>query len=335
MGRIVNSNWTDLLRTPHKLGRLVLSPSYRKGEFDSHAVDCPFVFRHEGAYYMTYVGWDRVGYRTGLARSSDLLEWTRVGMILDRGPKGSPTEFNAAMTHILRDNELYGSGELKKVNGRFLGTYHAYPSAGYEEGPAIIGLCWSDDLLHWDLGDPILFARDGAEWECGGLYKSWIVEHEETYYLFYNAKTTAKHWNEQIGIATSKDLVTWKRYEQNPVVRNGEKGAWDDRFAADACVLCHKGTWYMFYYGLSSRRGARDLVARSSDLLHWEKSDEILIDLGPAGAVDELLAHKPGVIANDEKLYHFYCAVTRNPDPDKKIGEIEHSEIRGIALAHS
>ena len=46
------------LRTPHKIGRLAIRPSYIKGEFDSHAVDCPFPFLHEGTYYMTYVGWE-------------------------------------------------------------------------------------------------------------------------------------------------------------------------------------------------------------------------------------------------------------------------------------
>ncbi|MBN1868720.1 hypothetical protein JW916_15675 [Candidatus Sumerlaeota bacterium] len=331
----MSSSWIEPLRTPIKVPHLVLSPSYRQGEFDSHAVDCPFVFRHEGRYYMTYVGWDRIGYRTGLASSIDLLHWTKEGMILDRGPEGSPTQFNAALMNILRDNDLYGAGELKKIDGRFVGTYHAYPKPGYEEGPAVIGLCWSDDLRRWELDDPILSASDGADWERGGLYKSWLVEYEGTYHLYYNAKTTAKHWNEQIGVATSKDLADWKRYEGNPIVRNGEKGAFDDRFAADPVVLCHEGVWYMFYYGLSTRRGGRDLVARSTDLLHWEKADEVLVDLGPEGAVDDLLAHKPGVIARDGRLYHFYCAVTRNPDPDRKIGEVEHSEIRGIALAHN
>jgi predicted GH43/DUF377 family glycosyl hydrolase len=86
------------------------------------------------------------------------------------------TEFNVALTWILRDNDLFGSSSLKKVNGRFLGTYHAYPEAGYEAGPASIGLCWSDDLRHWDLEEPCLYAKDGSEWERGGLYKSCLVE---------------------------------------------------------------------------------------------------------------------------------------------------------------
>ena len=107
----------DLLRTPRKCGRLLVAPSLRRGEFDSHAVDAPFLFAAEGRYWMTYIGWDGIGYRTGLASSDDLLAWRKEGLILDRGPAGSPTQYNAALTCILRDNELFGAAALRRVNG--------------------------------------------------------------------------------------------------------------------------------------------------------------------------------------------------------------------------
>ena len=101
---LMNESLLSCIRTPHKLGRLVLEPSFRKGDFDSHAVDCPFLFRHDGCYWMTRVGWDGAGYQTGLARSDDLLNWEKQGILIGRGPKGSVTEHNVAMTGILRDN---------------------------------------------------------------------------------------------------------------------------------------------------------------------------------------------------------------------------------------
>ena len=103
---MTTENILNELRTPNKSGRFVVKPSYRKGEFDSHAVDCPFLFFHDDRYWMTFVGWDGIGYRTGLASSENLESWKREGIILDRGPKGSTTEFNAALTNILRDNDL-------------------------------------------------------------------------------------------------------------------------------------------------------------------------------------------------------------------------------------
>jgi predicted GH43/DUF377 family glycosyl hydrolase len=323
-----------LLRTPHKVGRLVLTPSYKRGAFDSHAVDCPFLYQHEGRYYMTYIGWDGRGYQTGLASSDDLLLWRKEGLVFARGPAGSLTEHNAGLNCILRDNDLFGSATLKRAGGRYVGGYHTYPLPGYEEGPGVIGIAYSADLRRWEPGPIVLRPEEGAEWEAGGLYKPWLLEHEGRYYLFYNAKNrTTGPWREQTGLAISDDLLHWERYAGNPVLRNGPAGAFDDIFASDPVVLRHGDTWAMFYFGLCSDGHARDGVAFSRDLLHWEKAGEILIDAGPEGSIDSLYAHKPGIISRDGKLYHFYCAVSRAADPHQ--GEIEHGEVRGISAAVS
>ncbi len=322
----------EMIRTPEKQGQLVIAPSYRKGTFDSHAVDCPFPFTHEGRYWMTYVGWDGKGYQTGLASSGDLLTWRKEGLILGRGTEGSITEHNIAMTNILRDNELFGSHNLKRVDGRFVGTYHAYPEPGYEVGPAVIGLCYSDDLRSWEVHPPVLEPDPSWEWEAGGLYKSWLLESEGVYYIFYNAKNNSEWpWVEQTGFATSTDLINWERFPGNPVLKVGPAGDFDDLFASDPVVFKHGKTWMMFYFGLCSDGHARDGVAFSDDLEQWRKSGEILIDIGGEGSIDSRYAHKPGIITRGNSIYHFYCAVA--PAPQKQLGEIEHTEIRGISLA--
>jgi predicted GH43/DUF377 family glycosyl hydrolase len=322
------------VRTPHKQPALILAPSYKKGEFDSHAVDGPFVFRHGRRFFMTFIGFDGIGYRTGLASSEDLIHWKKEGLLLDRGPKGSVTEFNVALTWILRENDLFGAGRLRKVHGSYLGTYHAYPKPGYESGPAAIGLCRSDDLKNWRLEDPCLRAADGGEWERAGLYKSCLLESAGTYYLFYNAKNREGGWIEQTGFATSKDLKKWSRFEGNPVLKVGPKGSFDDTFASDPCVLKAGDAWALFYYTLSSADGhARDSAAFSRDLREWTKSGEILIDVGEKGAIDSQYAHKPSLFSHRGRVYHYYCAVA--PNPAGRVGEIETGEIRGIGLATS
>jgi Glycosyl hydrolases family 43 len=311
--------------TPYKYGKLVLSASTDKTEFDARSVDCPFVFSHDGLFYMTYVGFDGMGYQTGLASSKDLVEWKKLGCILRRDPTSSITRFNVAMNWIVRENGLRTSGKLRKIQGRFLGVYHAYPNAGYESGPAVIGLCRSDDLMHWDVGEIILRSEDGAEWERGGLYKPCLVEDKGTYYLFYNAKNTEKRWREQTGVATSKDLKTWTRYAGNPIIPTGGEGSWDERFASDPAVLRDRKTWVYYYYSLDAKGKARDLLALGNDPFHADKVDKILIDAGPPGAVNSTYAHKPSVIYRDGVLYHFYCAVS---------GKYPN-EVLGISVARS
>ena len=89
----------------------------------------------------------------------------------------------------------------------------------------------------------------------------------------------------------------------------------------------------MFYFGLCSDGHARDGAAFSDDLRHWRKAGEVLIDIGPKGSIDSRHAHKPGIISHDGELFHFYCAVA--PVKHRRLGEIEHDEVRGIALATS
>lgn len=312
--------------TPYKYGKLVLSASAEQDAFDSRSVDCPFVFQKDGLFYMTYIGWDGTGYQTGLASSSDLVEWRKLGSILRRDPNSPITRYNIAMNWILRENALRSPGRLRKVRGRFLAAYHAYPNPGYESGPAVMGICWSRDLMHWEIEPPCLSPADGAAWERGGLYKPCLVEKGGTYYLFYNAKNERRSgWREQTGVATSTDLKTWKRYEGNPVLVNGGPGSWDEEFASDPCVLLDGSRWLMFYYGLDAKGKARDLLTAGRSPFQFTKVNDILVDAGPAGSVDETYAHKPSILWHRGALYHYYCAVA---------GKYPN-EVRGISVACS
>lgn len=318
------------LLTPYKLGSLVLAASGQKRDFDAISVDCPFVFQHEGKFYMTYVAFDGTGYQTGLASSDDLVHWHKDGCILRRDPASAITRYNIAMNWILRENNLHSAGKLIRVDGEFLGAYHAYPNQGLEQGAAIIGLCRSKDLRHWKIGEPVLEPASGADWERGGLYKPCLLKDGNTYYLFYNAKNqTEGSWHEQTGVAFSTDLRTWKRYEGNPIIRNGAPGSPDSKFASDPCVLraalSKNAEWALYYFGLDDSGKARDLVATAPDLFHFTKLKEIVVDVGRPGSVDSAYAHKPSVVTWRGDLYHFYCAVSRKGN----------EEIRGISVARS
>ncbi len=322
------------VQTPKKLNKLLIEPSFKQGEFDSHLVDCATVFSHDDNFYMIYLGYDGVGYQTGLAVSNDLYNWNKQGVVLGRGKKESFTEYNAAMNCVFRDSELFGKGQALKINGRFVGTYHAYSNPGYELGPAVIGLCFSDDLKTWEAGDPILWTEEGELWEQGTLYASWLVERDGKYYLFYNAKNKADVWQEQIGVATSTDLVNWQRHSGNPIVKLGPKGRFDDQFTADPCVFKHDNWWIMFYYGYCRQDGhARDGMAISRDLLNWQRCDDVLVDIGPAGSIDSMHAHKPSMIFHEGRLYHFYTAVS--PSLAERIGDVPCRELKGITFATS
>lgn len=312
-------------RTPYKYPRLVLGGSGVAGSFDEKSVDCPFVFSANGRFYMTYVGFDGRGYQTGICESVDLVNWKRLGVILARDPADPITRFNVACASILRESELQSPARLLRVGGRYLAAWHAYPGEGYEQGAAVIGLAWSDDLMHWQRGPVVLRPDDGADWEGGGLYKPYLVRKGDTYLLYYNAKTAGTPWFEQTGLATSRDLKTWTRHPGNPLIRNGAKGAPDYRFASDPVVVKHAGRWGLLYFGRSADGPCRELMALGRTPTAFHKVDEVLVDIGAPGSIDEKFAHKPAVIYHDGALYHFYCAVSGKYPND----------IRGLAVARS
>jgi len=323
------------VRTPIKGDALMLGPSFNPGDFDSHAVDCPFVFSVGGKVGMTIVGWDGVGYQTGLSWLGEDDVWSRPQLVFPRDAGSKHRRYNAALTSILRDNELRGSGELVSVDGWYYGTYHAYPNPGYEEGSGVIGIVRSRDLLTWEEYGDLLDPAEGAAWERGGLYKSWLMRADGRFWLFYNAKNQPTgDWREQTGAAVSADLRDWRRVTDQPLLINGAEGAIDDRFASDPCVLRHGDVWIMFYFGLSSDGRARDAYAVSTDLLAWQKGDEVLVDVGPSGAIDSQYSHKPAVIFRNGKLEHYYCAVSPLPTPVELAG-YSQPELRGIAVARS
>ena len=105
-------------RTPYKYGKLVLAASRDAQAFDSKAVDDPFVFFHDGAFRMLYIGFDGTGYQSGLARSTDLLHWDRVALVARRDPASKYTRYNVALSCLLREEGLTAKGALKKVHGR-------------------------------------------------------------------------------------------------------------------------------------------------------------------------------------------------------------------------
>lgn len=321
--------------TPYKYGKPVLVGSGIEGNYDQKAVDCPFVFQHNGKFYMMHVGFDGTGYQTALATSDDLLNWEHKAVILRRGEGNGWDSVNVAGTWIMKENKIDAPPVLKKWKGKYWLVYHAYPGEGYENGSAKIGLAWTEDeeLLEWNrLPDPILTPEEGADWERGGLYKECLIEHEGRFYLYYNAKNKNKgRWKEQTGVAFSDDLMTWERYENNPVLPVTED-AWDSGFASDPCVLQNGDEWVMYYFGFDYKK-AQEGLAISKDLLNWEKYPDPIIEVGKDGEIDSIFAHKPSVIMHEGVLYHFYCSCRRNQegDPTTNFG----NEFRTISVAAS
>ncbi len=323
-------------RTPYKYG-LVVAPSD-----NNHKIDCPTVFRVDDKWYMTYVvyngrsGQDGRGYETWIAQSDNLLEWTTLGRVLSYADTGWDRNQRGGFPSLI-DWTWDGSYAIGDYKGKYYMTYIGGEGTGYEavNAPLYIGLAWTKGnpgTAHdWNtLDHPILSIndKDTQWWEALTQYKSTVYKDEaktlgEPFVMYYNAgginpETGIK--GERIGIALSRDMVKWRRYDGNPVFTHEAQGT----ITGDAQIVKMGDLYVMFYFSAfnpSRPYKAFNTFACSYDLVNWaDWEGEDLIY--PTKQYDEMFAHKSYLVKHDGVVYHFYCAVN-------------NAEQRGIAVATS
>ena len=279
------------------------------------SVDCPTVYQIPGddRWYMSFIGFDGNGYQSFVAESDDLIHWTHRRLAMGFGPKGEFDRGGRVLgAYLYESYDIDAPRLLKKRDGKYWSLYGAYPrQGGYELRPGYEGVACSGDGLTWERAKEkyILSVHDDdcGEWEKDCIYQPWLVEFEGLFYDFYNA---ANGSIEQLGLAVSDDLLNWKRYPENPVVRN-TPGGYDDRFCSDGKVFWDKDHWVMFYFGVG-RNGAHIMAAFSRDLERWTVHPKPLYKAGGhPGGLDRVYAHKISLVYNpqNEAYYMYYCAV--------------------------
>ena len=323
-------------KTPYKYG-MVIAP-----ENNNYKIDCPTVFQENGKWYMTYVIYngkgakDGRGYETWLAESDNLLEWKTLGRILSYRDGAWDANQRGGFPGLI-DMEWGGNYAIQRYKDRCWMTYIGGEGTGYEavNAPLYVGLAWTKGnpgVSHeWEaLDKPVLSVKDKDVqwWEALTQYKSTVYwDKNKTlgapFIMYYNAggvhpETGLK--GERIGIALSKDMKKWKRYEGNPVFAHEAQGT----ITGDAQIQKMGDVYVMFYFSAfnpSRPYKAFNTFACSYDLLTWDdwQGDDLIY---PTKDYDEMFAHKSYVVKHDGVVYHFYCAVN-------------NAEQRGIAVATS
>ncbi len=300
MGKIYNE-----VKTPYKYGIVLKHPDSTK------LVDSPTIYRMKNLWYMTYIVFDGKGYETWLAESKNLLNWTTKGKIL--GFTVDSWDANQKAGYVSLVNTKWGGNySVEKYNGKYWMSYLGGGSSGYEAGVLGIGLSNTSTLTEakeWDrLPKPILnpMDKDGRWFESKTIYKSLIIrdKNKRTKYrfvMYYNAKGDTADY-ESIGMAVSKDMVSWKRFGNEPVITK-HKG-----ICGDAQITRINNIYVMFYFGAFWKPGAFERFACSYDLINWTDWDgEDLVSTSEP--YDKEYAHKPWVIKWKGVVYHFYTAV--------------------------
>jgi beta-1,2-mannobiose phosphorylase / 1,2-beta-oligomannan phosphorylase len=131
----------------------------------------------------------------------------------------------------------------------------------------IAHLLTSTDGRKWtDQGSLDIRKRDGQPIDPGpyGTPTAWF--ENGTWYLYYERGDLG------VWLAASKDLKVWTNVQDNPVIAMGPE-PYDKTAVALNQVVKRDGFFYAFYHANSNRpwKDWTTCVARSSDLVHWEK----------------------------------------------------------------
>lgn len=88
-----------------------------------------------------------------------------------------------------------------------------------------------------------------------GTWDSFTVEtprlfsENGLYYMVYGGSDQNKDYPFHAGLATSADLIHWKKYAANPIFSRGEEGQWDEGAIWFTTVEKINGRYYMWYEG--------------------------------------------------------------------------------------
>jgi predicted GH43/DUF377 family glycosyl hydrolase len=305
----------DMVKTPYKIGPVI--------KYDEFLTDSPSIFKHKDSWYMLYITISKdvnvSGYETHLAKSEDLINWEQYCTILRRNDKNRWDSKQCAGYAAFVDVEFGKTNEIRKVNDRYYFSYLAGNSDGYEPDPLYMGLAYfldpTDPTTVTRLEEPILRPDDvdAREYERRTLYKSYLFEDIDgiTGYKYVNAYNAKDESNkERIYLAVSNDAVRWERYGDTPVIDDIKDNP-GVRISGDPQIVKIDDIYIMFYFIREEGKGAYNTFACSYDLVEWTKwRGSPLIQ--SEYEWENIYAHKPWVLKDNEVVYHFYCAVNKN-----------------------
>lgn len=199
-------------------------------------------------------------------------------------------------------------------------------------GTSRLGYAESTDGVHFTRRPEPVFIPEADYEKDGGVEDPRLVEFGGTYYLTY---TGYDKKDAQLCLATSKDLIHWRR---EGIILPAYKGNWNVRWTKSGAIVPEKirGKYWMYFLGTSADNTDQTGLAYSSDLLHWREATEQPVLRRRLGGFDSRVVEpgpppiltKDGIVliynGADEKLvYRTGIALFSRDDPAKLIWRTE------------
>jgi beta-1,2-mannobiose phosphorylase / 1,2-beta-oligomannan phosphorylase len=226
-----------------------------------------------------------VGWGIGIAGSSDLQNWQRLGEV-NIDPEASYEAKGFAAPCAL-------------VTG---GKVHLfYQTYGNGKNDAICH-AWSLDGLHFirDKTNPIF--RPSGEWNCGRAIDAEVVRFKGRFYLYYATRDPGyKIQMQGVAVApgnTNFNRQDWKNISTEAPILKPEH-PWEGECIEGASVIHKNGRLYMFYAGAYNNAPQQIGLAESNDGVHWKRvSSQPFLTNGKQGEWNSSESGHPHIFKN-------------------------------------
>jgi predicted GH43/DUF377 family glycosyl hydrolase len=171
------------------------------------------------------------------------------------------------------EKDVFNPAIVKK-DGKIYMLYRAQDKTGKPAGTSRIGLAVSDDGLHFKrMPKPVLYPANAAfkkfEWEGGCEDPRVVQDNKGLYYMMYTAYDGA---TARLFVATSPDLLTWKKYGSvfskalngKYALKWSKSGSVVSKYVDGQPVAAKINGKYWMYWGDS-----QIWCATSNDLINW------------------------------------------------------------------
>jgi predicted GH43/DUF377 family glycosyl hydrolase len=202
------------------------------------------VIQWQGKWYMFLMS--AMPYVTKLAVSDDGLTWKRPhhDHLLKPTMKWEGS-YNLAKAAVIRDDEVW---------------LYYFGKRGSTE---MISLARSKDLVDWQKQPQPIFTHKDSRITGTRAFPDCVIQHEDTWYMYYDVGLDYHHPTNPdgyaIGIATSKDGISWTDSPKSPMLTVSERTAdsWDDGMVSQ-CSVTKIGDWFfMLYSGATNNHGRK------------------------------------------------------------------------------